>query len=416
MGVTITSAGRKPTSSSPIRSARLFAKRKHFKSALQDLGNLNADEMFETVGRLGKGEGMKEAMGRDDVPPRVKAAMRSLLLCMSNVVGSNAHRTTLRHISAGFRNLFGAPLLFTTMNVADTKHVAVKLLYDGKDVSQWRLLEEDSPDLGPNADMLRRVAKDPVGQAIFSDLMMNLFLKHVVGVLQMGTAGFCDGIASSGQPGLFGPAQAYLAPLEAQGRGGLHAHMNVWIRNWLKSGMLEKLRSGSVDQAFLERLGHWRKAVLAKVATMQFDSVEEFGRQLHLNGEEAIASLPMSAERQAATFMDGGEEAEDAAVLPAPRQAFEKDENVDVAWRDAPAQGPARQRPLAPLMANEPLLPNPCSQSLSGAACLLTALAARMGLLIALAWAIPPWKVSVTQKRLDTMPEHATARVICTAA
>ena len=58
---------------------------------------------------------------------------------------------------------------FGSSNVADTKHSLVKLLYEGKEVASWRLLEEDDPDLGTKEQMLRRVAEDPFAQAVFTD-------------------------------------------------------------------------------------------------------------------------------------------------------------------------------------------------------------------------------------------------------
>ena len=78
---------------------------------------------------------LKEALSNKDVPEKLKRALRSLLMCMSSVVGSNAHRTTLRHVSRAYCNLFGPPLVFTTVNPADTRSVIVKLMYDGADVA-----------------------------------------------------------------------------------------------------------------------------------------------------------------------------------------------------------------------------------------------------------------------------------------
>ena len=68
-------------------------------------------------------------------------------------------------------------MVFTTMNVADTKHPVMKLMYDGAEVAEWRLvLEQDAPDLGPAEQMLERVAFDPVSQALFTDMMMKFFM------------------------------------------------------------------------------------------------------------------------------------------------------------------------------------------------------------------------------------------------
>ena len=79
-------------------------------------------------------------------------------MCMNHVVGTIAHRTLLRRVGFGYRLFCGAPLVFTTPNVADTKHVMVKLLYVGEEVAAWRLLEEHDPDLGHTEDLLCRVA------------------------------------------------------------------------------------------------------------------------------------------------------------------------------------------------------------------------------------------------------------------
>ena len=114
-----------------------------------------------------------------------------------------------------------------------------------------------------------------------------------------------------------------------------------------------------------ERLKAWRIAVMEAVGTMQFDSVEEFARQLGLDRQD-LAPLPMSASRQAASYMDGAVEADDVAALQAPVQAFQKSADRGkcprVPWRDDPPQGPCRKRSFVPLQPQEPFRPNPCQQ------------------------------------------------------
>ena len=144
---------------------------------------------------------------------------------------------------------------------------------------------------------MRRVAQDPVSQAIVFDLMVRLFLEHVLGVdLQRK---WPDGVASSGKLGLFGCTQAFFAPEETQGRGGLHIHMHVWILGPVKAAVLQELRSGQNISGLIQKLRQWRRAVLAKVATMQFDSVEEFGRQLGFTGADTLARVPFHASSSA---------------------------------------------------------------------------------------------------------------------
>jgi ASC-1-like (ASCH) protein len=291
-----------------IRSARLFANRQRYAQSLQHLGALTPDELFDAIGHLKRGQGVKDLLRADDskVSPQVKSCLRSLQICMNNVLGTNSHRTFLRHVVTGYRNLWGAPLVFTTMNVADTKHPVMKLLYDGGEICTWRLLEQECPAMGSSEDMLRRVSRDPVSQAIFTDLMMRLFLKHMLGVRVEGDATFGDSVAATGAPGLFGDVQAYFAPLESQGRGGLHAHMCVWVLHPMQARILEKLRSGdfgdlSAEAEWKDRLWAWRQEVLEKVSSMQFDSVEEIARQAGADlGEVHKYRDPRSEEAQKA--------------------------------------------------------------------------------------------------------------------
>ena len=223
--------------------------------------------------------------------------------------------------------------------------------------------------------MLKRVARDPVGQAMVFDTMVKLFLEHVLGVSSTcGSSKFSDGFAANGRGGLFGPAQAYFGPVETQGRGGLHVHMQVWISNPMKGVFLEKLRKGDPIHDLEGRMRAWREAVLEKVASMQFDSVEEFGRQLDLPGDpegpqrvarenwacterEAyqpggsvpggepdvsqwqLPPVPFTKKMRSQAYMTGWLEADDRVMLPAHPGA-----PADADWVRAVPDGPCARR------------------------------------------------------------------------
>lgn len=197
-------------------------------------------------------------------------------------------------------------------------------------------------------EMLRRVARDPVSQALFFDLMVKLFLQHVLGVdLDREHA---DGVASSGAPGLFGCVQAFFGLVETQGRGGLHPHMHVWVRNPIDARFLDKLRSGEGREGLLEKLRCWRDAVLEKVASIQFDSVEEFGRQLGLDDVDGVPPVPFTKQQQAQTWSAedrGVLEDDDLGVKPPPNWAPKtlSSEYGPERWAVVEPQGPQRMRP-----------------------------------------------------------------------
>lgn len=300
----------------------------------------------------------KNVFSRPGVPERVKKSMRTLLLCMSNVFGTNAHRTTLRHLNNSYKLLVGAPLIFTTPNFADARSLIVNLMYEGKEVTGWRLLEEGSPVMPSTEDMMRRVACDPMSQALVFDLMVKLFLEHFLGVDLHRK--WSDGVASSGNVGLFGPVQADFAPEETQGRRGLHAHMHVWILNPLRASMLEKLRSGNVSQEMIQTLKQWRLAVIEKVSTIQFDSIEDVSRQLNLVGDHRLKRVPFTRAQQCKTYSSedfGVQEVDDCVVKASPEWAKSRkplDEYGADRWVVDLAHGPKRMVPHVQLAAVEP--------------------------------------------------------------
>ena len=282
--------------------------------SIADLAALTPEELAQVVAVLGRGAGIKQALGLEGVPRNVKSALRSMLLSNRDVVGSDAHRTTLRHISTSYTRLFGPPLVFTTPNIADTRKLMVSLMYEGASVQQWRLLEETAPVMPSTRDMLRRVAADPVSQAMVTNLMLELFLEHVVGVTpQRGATGVSDGVAATGACGAFGLVRAFFGPAESQGRGGIHPHVHLWLLHPMTGAFLARLRAGDVD-GLAERLRNWRESVLAKVGTVQFDAAEEVGRQLRMGGEERLRPLPLRQQDRARAYADGKLEEDDLRI------------------------------------------------------------------------------------------------------
>ena len=127
-----------------------------------------------------------------------------------------------------------------------------------------------------------------------------------------------DGLASKLFRGIFGaPVEAYHGAIETQGRGGLHAQMHLWLLHPLRARVIDKLRSGSVDAELVARSTAWRLAVRQKVGSVQFDGVEEVGRQLGMERSE-VTPLPCSLAQQSRTCHRGQPEVEGDAVLPPP--------------------------------------------------------------------------------------------------
>ena len=96
--------------------------------------------------------------------------------------------------------------------------------------------------------------------------------------------------------------------------------------------VLDLLRRSELDAEFEHKLKCWRNAVMEKVASMQFDSVEEIYRQLGLPRSDA-KPLPFQKWQQQTCYMDGSAEVDDVAVLP-PRATASR-----APWATAEGQG-----------------------------------------------------------------------------
>jgi hypothetical protein len=105
----------------------------------------------------------------------------------------------------------------------------------------------------------------------------------------------------------------------------------------LVADVLDRLKRGQVDAGLEAQLKAWRVAVMEKVASMQYESVEEIGRRLNLP-KATVPPVPFFKWQQKSSYTDGGDEDHDLASVPPQKGA----EALDV-------QGPRRRRPLVPL-------------------------------------------------------------------
>jgi len=65
-------------------------------------------------------------------------------------------------------------------------------------------------------DRFRLIANNPIAGARFFHFMIQMFIKHILGV-------------GSAHKGLYGDTAAYYGTVEQQGRLTLHLHMLLWI-------------------------------------------------------------------------------------------------------------------------------------------------------------------------------------------
>ena len=199
-------------------------------------------ESLAAAARIAPRGGIKDLMQNTAVPQTVRDALSAMQLSQADVIGTDGHRRLCRREGWAYMETFGAPLVFTTPNLADTKQVLLLRVQGYKvELDASDDLTEDSPKY---RDMMCRLARDPVGQTVVFELLMRLFFLHVLGVrpeclhnrrksVRKHTREWCtDGVAAASTFfGMFGPVLAFRGEVEAQGRGSLHPHNLVWRRS-----------------------------------------------------------------------------------------------------------------------------------------------------------------------------------------
>jgi Helitron helicase-like domain at N-terminus len=129
-----------------------------------------------------------------------------------HVPGSITQKKYMRNEIWSLISYFGAPSWFITFSPADNMHPISLYFADTQ--------ERFSPELRPENEHYRLIAENPVAGARFFHFIVEMFVKHVLGVNQ-------------NHPGLYGKTAAYYAAVEQQGRLTLHLHMLLWILNSL---------------------------------------------------------------------------------------------------------------------------------------------------------------------------------------
>ncbi len=125
-----------------------------------------------------------------------------------HVKGSVTSKKYMRNEIWSLISFLGAPSWFITFAPADNKHPISLYLADTQ--------EKFQPELRGYDERYRLIAQNPVAGARFFHFMVEMFIKHVLGV-------------GTDHPGIYGDTAAYYGTVEQQGRLTLHLHLLLWI-------------------------------------------------------------------------------------------------------------------------------------------------------------------------------------------
>jgi len=207
----------------------LLTKRRNFPSVAKKLLSLKPGILEAISRRMASGEYVKPVT---DEEKKCFSILDNLDIIGGSVKGSITSKKRMRNEIWSLVAFKGAPSWFITFSPAKNKH-PICLYYADKDIHFKHNLRSVTEH-----DLL--VLSNPVATARFFDYMVQMVIKHVLGVGEL-------------HPGLYGKTSAYYGTVEQQGRLTLHIHMMLWIEGAMSPQKIrEKLMSK--DSEFEEAL------------------------------------------------------------------------------------------------------------------------------------------------------------------
>ncbi len=194
------------------------------------------------------------------------------------VEGSLTSKRHMRNELWSLVSFKGAPSWFITFSPADNFHPLCLYFADTD--------EQFVPRIRTPTARYKLIAKNPVAGARFFHVMVQLFIKHVLGV-------------NTDHAGLFGKPSAYYGTVEQQGRLTLHIHMLILIENSLSP---QEIRNRIMDPTsdfqkkmidYLES-AHMAEYIESDVQNVRDDMADREAQPGYENPTELLPSSPPS--------------------------------------------------------------------------------------------------------------------------
>jgi hypothetical protein len=190
----------------------LQVKKSFFNNNRELFSNLRASDFLKAS--------EEEKTGRDISNPEIKTLKRHLRAVRARVVGTDEYRISMRSKVWGTTAKNGPPNVWLTLNPPDYNDPIAQVI-TGADIDLDKFCSTGGPD---HIERSRRIAADPWAAAKYFHFIVNTILEVLFGIKK-------TRFGVERKPGILGTVQAYLGTVEAQGRGALHLHMLLWLKD-----------------------------------------------------------------------------------------------------------------------------------------------------------------------------------------
>ncbi|KAI0049247.1 hypothetical protein FA95DRAFT_1650432 [Auriscalpium vulgare] len=196
-----------------LQSARIQMKKRDFDSVAVALSTISLRDL-----ELAAKEEENHAVVSNGA---VRLLKRSLHATSSHVMGSDAARMQYRSMIWSTSIAKNPPSVWITVN-PDDLHDPIAQVLCGLDID----LDAFDATLGPSKRRrAQNIAEDPFAAAQFFHFLVTTIIRTLFGIT-VSSRGHVETTV-----GVFGEVSAYFGTVEAQGRGTLHLHMLIWLKN-----------------------------------------------------------------------------------------------------------------------------------------------------------------------------------------
>ncbi|PSS32096.1 hypothetical protein PHLCEN_2v2137 [Hermanssonia centrifuga] len=242
-----------------LSNAQLQMKRKNFEHDARIMSSLTAAKLRQAAA--------EEEQGLAPSDPAVRLLLRHVHATAGRVVGTDQSRYRLRSQIRSTSIEHGPPTIWATWNLSDHDDPLAQAFL-GENIDLDNFIATLGPDRNTRAS---NVAADPYGAAKFFHFAITAILETLV---QMKVSKY----QVRSKPGIFGEASAYFGTVESQGRGTLHLHILIWLKNTPTGDELDDLFKN--EQFRLKMAAYIKANVRAYVPGLESpESVKAMPRQ-----------------------------------------------------------------------------------------------------------------------------------------
>lgn len=195
-----------------LNSSKVQMKRQDFERDAQLFQRLTAQDLAEAV--------EEENNRRPHVNPVIRSLFSHIHTSAARCQGSNSNRFRHRNHIYAITHECNPPSLWLTINTSDIHHPLAQV-FAGEEIDMDHFLRTAGPDAHQRA---RNIAKDPLAASAFFHRMIRLILGTLFRT-QVTNFQFHSSV------GILGQLSGYFGMVESQGRGSLHCHLLLWLKD-----------------------------------------------------------------------------------------------------------------------------------------------------------------------------------------